>query len=309
MKLSELMSISEFQLISKLKKLFPKTISSGIGDDCAVVFRDGIYELFSTDCMVEGVHFTLSENDPYWIGWKLVAVNVSDIAAMGGTPKGILLSWAIPANFDEIKLDLLAKGIADCAKTYGVEVMGGDTSKSLRDLFLNVAIWGQMTKPPIYRSGAKDNDSIFVTGKLGGSILGRHLKVQPRVKEMQWLADFGINAALDISDGLLGDLGHIAEESKLFFEIDEVKIPIHDDAKSLSFQSGKPALFHALNDGEDFEIVFTVSTEKVNSLLKSWPFDNCLYLIGNMSKDQPNRIQNRLGQKVKVEGKSFEHQF
>lgn len=303
------MGISEFQLIAKIKGVFPNSISNGIGDDCAVVYRDGIYELFSTDCMVEGVHFKLSENDLYGVGWKLVAVNVSDIAAMGGTPKGMLLSWAIPANFDEIKLDKLILGIADCAKEYGVSIMGGDTSKSLRDLFLNVAIWGQMTKPPIYRSGAKNGDKIFVTGKLGGSILGRHLKVRPRVKEMLWLADFGINSAIDISDGLAGDLKHIADKSHLFFEILEENIPIHGDANTLALQTGKPSLYHALNDGEDFEIVFTVNSIDSERLIRDWPFERPLYDIGKIMSHGPNIIINKSGQQRHLEGQSFEHRF
>lgn len=303
------MAISEFQLITKLKELFPSPITKGIGDDCAVVFRDGVYELFSTDCLVEGVHFKLSECDLYWLGWKLVAVNISDIAAMGGAPKGILLSWAIPIGFDEKKLELLSQGIADCAKEFGAFVMGGDTSKSLRDLFLNVAIWGQMTKTPIYRSGAKSDDQVFVTGKLGGSILGRHLKVRPRIKEMQWLCDFGINSAIDISDGLIGDLGHIGEDSRLFFELTEANIPIHADAIQLSQKTGKSPLFHAMLDGEDFEIAFTVTPKSVPQLLKSWPFESPLFLIGKMKKTGPNLIIDKQGQVQTIEGKSFEHRF
>ena len=303
------MSISEFQLISKLKNIFPSNITKGIGDDCAVSYRDGIYELFSTDCMVEGVHFKLPDDDLYWIGWKLVAVNVSDIAAMGGTPKGLLLSWALPIGFDEKKLELLVKGISDCAKEYNVSVMGGDTSKSLRDLFLNIAIWGQMEKPPIYRSGAKDSDSIFVTGKLGGSILGRHLKVKPRVNEMKWLCEFGINSAIDVSDGLLGDLGHIAEESSLYYQLNEDNIPVHKDAFVLSKQTSKSPLFHALNDGEDFEVVFTIFEKDSERLLQSWPFEEPLYFIGKMVNNGPNLIINKDGTRQKVEAKSFEHKF
>lgn len=303
------MSISEFQLIAKLKEKFPTQFTKGIGDDCAVVFRDGVFELFSTDCMVEGVHFKFPENDPYWVGWKLVAVNISDIAAMGGYPKGILISWAIPIGFNEKNLNLLIQGIADCAKEYGVSVLGGDTSKSLRDLFLNVAIWGQLTKTPIYRSGALAGDAIFVTGKLGGSILGRHLKVTPRVKEMQWLTEFGINSAIDISDGLVGDLGHIAEESGMFFEIREDSIPIHLDAITLSKQTSKSPLVHALYDGEDFEIVFTIKDERVESLKKDWPFESDLSHIGQITEIGHNRIKNKKGEIIKTEGNSFEHQF
>lgn len=303
------MPISEFQLIKKLQNIFPSQFTKGIGDDCAVEFRDGKYELFSTDCMVEGVHFTLPENDPYWVGWKLVAVNVSDIAAMGGTPKGLLLSWAIPPKFGEKNLDLLTKGIGDCALAYDVQVLGGDTSKSMRDLFLNIAIWGQMDSPPIYRSGAKHDDLVFVTGPLGGSILGRHLKVTPRVKEMNWLAKFGVHAAIDISDGLVGDLGHIAECSNLFYEIIQDAIPIHADAKKLAEQSGKSALSHALFDGEDFEIAFTIDSKDQDRLFKTWPFKEPLFLVGKMSKSGHNHLLGKNSEIQLINGKSFEHQF
>ncbi len=303
------MPISEFQLIKKLHSIFPSQFTKGIGDDCAVEFRDGVFELFSTDCLVEGVHFTFPENDPYWVGWKLVAVNVSDIAAMGGTPKGVLLSWAIPPNLGEKNLDLLTKGIADCALTYGVQILGGDTSRSNRDLFLNIAIWGQMETTPLYRSSAKLGDAVVVTGPLGGSILGRHLKVNPRVKEMLWLAKFGVHAAIDISDGITGDLGHIAENSSLFFELDQNAIPIHDDAIRLNKQTGKPALWHALNDGEDFEIVFTLETNDVDRLFKSWPFKDPLFQVGRMTSSGPNRLLGKNGEIQTIIGKSFEHQF
>lgn len=303
------MPISEFELIKKLHSIFPSQFTKGIGDDCAVEFRDGVYELFSTDCMVEGVHFTLPENDPYWIGWKLVAVNVSDIAAMGGKPKGILISWAIPPTFGEKNLELLTKGIADCALSHQVQVLGGDTSKSKTDLFLNIAIWGQMKNTPLYRSNAKLGDVIMVTGALGGSILGRHLKVAPRVKEMMWLANFGVHAAIDISDGIIGDLGHIAEKSSLFFELNQEKIPIHEDAVLLSAKTGKSSLWHAFYDGEDYEVAFTVDPKHVDKLMSSWPFKEPIFNVGKMTNTGANSILEKNGEIQIITGKSFEHQF
>lgn len=303
------MPISEFEFIQKLKQKLPNQISNGIGDDCAYVYRDGVYELFSTDCMVEGVHFKLDDCDPYWVGWKLMAVNVSDIAAMGGDPKGALFSIAIPIGFKSEILDGIINGIADCAKKFNVSVMGGDTSKSLRDLFLNIAIWGQMKSKPILRSDAKEGDLIFVTGALGGSILGRHLKVQPRLKEMQVLSKLGIHAAIDISDGLLGDLGHIAHESHLSFVINAESVPIHEDAQKLAKNSKKSPLEHALTDGEDFEIAFTCSVDKKEEVLKLRNVLSDLTLIGNMITASTNRIIKSDGTNLIIKGEAFEHRF
>ncbi|PCJ57147.1 MAG: thiamine-phosphate kinase [Planctomycetota bacterium] len=308
------MPINEFSFIENLKLKFnysdPDFI--GIGDDCAITKNTHKQQLHSTDCLVEGIHFENFDENAYDIGWKLVGVNLSDIAAMGGFPSTGLLSFAIPDKINLSALNSMIDGIADCCTKYDLKIIGGDTSKSSGPIFLNLAITGYVDNKPILRDGAQVGDDIYVTGKLGGSLLSRHYKVNPRLKEMQWLSSFGINAAIDVSDGLLGDLGHICENSKCFVTLIENNIPIHDDAAKLIKdlkQFNKTPLEGAFTDGEDFEIIFTVPNNKSEELINNWPFNDKLYCIGNITAGPDNSLELKSGEKIKLEMKSFEHKF
>lgn len=305
------MSINEFSLIENLKQKFNYTESDliGIGDDCAVTKHNPEFMLHATDCLVEGIHFKDFNKNAYDIGWKLVAVNLSDIAAMGGYPITGLLSVALPENSNEISISSLIDGIADCCNQYNLKIIGGDTSKSSGPIFLNLSVTGYTHDEPVLRNGAKKEDAIFVTGKLGGSLLHRHLKVKPRLEEMQWLSTFGINAAIDVSDGLLGDLGHICDESKCSVLLFEDNIPIHSDAFEETKSSSKTPLEGAFYDGEDFEIIFTVSNDKIEDLLKEWPFDEPLYEIGKITSDPESKLKLKTNKTTTIELKSFEHKF
>ncbi len=255
-------NIGEFGLIERIKKLIKTDASvvKGPGDDCAVIkFSKDKYMLFTSDMIVEGVDFT-GKDRPYLIGRKAIAVSVSDIAACAGLPRYCLVSLAMPQNSPVEFIDKLIKGMLSVAKKYGINIVGGDLSRS-KQLTIDVSMLGIVEKKNlVLRSGAKIGDIIFVTGKLGGSILGKHLRFIPRLKEARFLVkNFRVNSMIDISDGLACDLGHILEESSTGAIIYEDLIPISQQARNLN---------DALYGGEDFELLFTVSAYEAKKLYR-----------------------------------------
>ena len=255
-------NIGEFGLIDRIKKLIKTDASvvKGPGDDCAVIkFSKDKYMLFTCDMIVEGVDFTAKER-PYLVGRKAIAVSISDIAACAGLPRYCLVSLGVPKNSSLEFIDKLIKGMFHFARRYGINIVGGDLSCS-RQLTINVSMLGIVEKKNlILRSGAKIGDIIFVTGKLGGSILGKHLSFTPRIKEARFLVkNFRVNSMIDISDGLTQDLGHILEESLKGAIIYEDLIPISKQARNLH---------DALYWGEDFELLFTVSAYEAKKLYR-----------------------------------------
>ncbi len=252
--------LGEFGLIERLKKSI-KTDSSvikGSGDDCAVLALDKKrYQLLTCDMIVEGVDFTIKDN-PYLIGRKALAVSVSDIASSSGLPRHCLISLAMPKNTSVEFVDRLFKGMLGIAREYNINIVGGDIS-SAGQLIIDVSMSGIVEKKYLtLRSGAKIGDIIFVTGELGGSIQGKHLRFKPRLKEARFLAkNFKVNAMIDISDGLAQDLGHILEESSKGAVIYEDLIPLSKAARGLH---------DALYMGEDFELLFTLSPKEAKKL-------------------------------------------
>jgi len=243
----------EFGLIERFKKLIKTDASviKGSGDDCAVLKLDAEnYRLFTCDMIVENVDFTLKDT-PYLIGRKAIAVSVSDIAACAGLPCHCLVSLGIPKGTTVEFVDKLLKGMLCVAKEYKINLVGGDLSRA-KELVIDVSMLGLVEKENlVLRSGAKCGDVIFVTGSLGGSILGKHLKFTPRVKEARFLVkNFKVNSMIDISDGLIQDLGHILKESSVGAILYEDLIPVSKQARSLN---------DALYMGEDFELLFTLS--------------------------------------------------
>jgi thiamine-monophosphate kinase len=253
--------LGEFGLIERFKKSI-KTDSSvikGSGDDCAVIaFDNKRYQLLTCDMIAEGVDFTIKDS-PYFIGRKALAVSVSDIASCSGLPCYCLISLAMPRNTSVEFVDKLFKGMLSIAKEYNINIVGGDIS-SARQLIIDVSMSGIVEKRYLtLRSGAKIGDIIFVTGELGGSIRGKHLRFKPRLKEARFLAkNFKVNSMIDISDGLASDLGHILEQSSVGALIYEDLIPVSKEAYGLS---------EALYMGEDFELLFTVSRKEAKKIL------------------------------------------
>lgn len=235
------------------------------GDDCAVVDvgRRGEFQLLKTDALVEGVHY-LAETPAVRVGWKAVARVISDFAAMGGWSGQLLVTIAMPADKEVRYVEEIYRGMNQCATAYGAVICGGETSSVPQGsaAVISVAGTGWVKKSQcVRRSGGKVGDRILVTGKLGGSIAGKHLDFLPRMEEARWLVShFRIHAMMDLSDGLARDLPRLAEASSCGFLIDEKSIPRNSGCD----------LSHAMGDGEDYELLLTVSKQLVDRLCESW---------------------------------------
>ncbi|HEY2787323.1 MAG TPA: thiamine-phosphate kinase, partial [Fimbriiglobus sp.] len=245
----------------------------GPGDDCAVLERPENRLLVTTDLLMDGVDFVIAEVGPRRVGRKAMAVNLSDVAAMAGIPTAAVVSVALPKNGGREIGEQLFLGMRDVADAFGVPIVGGDTNSWNGGLVISVTVLGEATaKGPVLRAGAKPGDWIFATGPLGGSLLGKHLDFTPRIAEALALhAAVDLRAMIDVSDGLAADLHHILEESRCGAVLDAAAIPIAPAAFDRAKQSGKTPLAHALGDGEDFELVFTVSPADGRTLLETPP--------------------------------------
>ncbi len=259
------------RLLTAKWKTDPARVLTGVGDDCAVLRGAGRnhFLLFKTDAVVEEVHFTRRAS-PALVGHKALARAVSDIAAMGGKPVAAVITLGVPAAESPRRLRAIYGGLERAAKKYGVNLVGGETTRAPR-LFLSVALLGECRgHRPVLRSGARAGDFIFVTGRLGA---GRHLDFTPRLEEGAWLARRKFATALmDLSDGLGADLPRLAAASGLGFQVEDRAIP---RARGASLDA-------AWNAGEDYELLFTVRPARVAALKKVWPFATPLHCIGFM---------------------------
>lgn len=288
-------SMDEFSFIEYLEKETPRAgrVSVGLGDDAAVMsVEQGKHLVVSTDVIVENVDFKTKALSPEKIGRKALAINLSDMAAMGALPKAFVISIGKPSYITASWLKRFYSGLLALARRYGVACIGGDFSRS-KEFFASVTILGEaMPRQVVRRSGAKPGDLIAVTGALGGSILSHHHDFTPRVLEGLFLAKHSTpTAMIDISDGLVQDLSHILKASKVGAVLDLDKVPVSRDAKkmaravilkrgatkdlrpgSFAFCEAQDdeALKKALSDGEDFELLFTVPSQKKMMLEKCW---------------------------------------
>jgi thiamine-monophosphate kinase len=260
MKLSEL---GEDAVVSRLTRSLrlDRRVRLGAGDDCAVVETIGRLQLLKSDCLIEGIHF-LPDDNAKWIGWKAMCRPISDIAAMGGIPLDALVTLAVRPDTEFGWLERVYAGLQTAAKVYEVNLVGGETAKSPGPFFLSVALTGTVERGRyVERSGGRKGDWLYVTGRLGGSIAGRHLRFRPRVVEARWLVSrFPIHAMMDLSDGLASDLPRLAKSSHLGFEVDVARLPLH---RGSSPENG-------LRDGEDYELLFAVPTAVKKRLETEW---------------------------------------
>lgn len=297
--------MKEFDLINLLTPGLPHNASVvvGAGDDCAVLDAglSGKWQLFKTDAVVEGIHFT-AETPPEKIGHKALARCLSDIAAMAGTPTSAVVTLGLPREFNADRIRKIYDGMAALARRHSVAIVGGETTTCPERMFLSVAVLGEVArdKCPL-RSGAKTGDAIFVTGELGGSLGGKHLDFEPRLEEARWLVDhFRIHALMDVSDGLAGDLRHILNASKVGAELLAKAVPISRAAKlkAKAESPAKPPLLAALSDGEDFELLFTTASKSAVPLLDAWKarFPGLkLSCIGKITAERGLRLRDRDG--------------
>ncbi len=263
-----LRQIGEFGLIKRFQKKIKTdhSVFRGSGDDCAVLnLNKSSYQLFTCDMIIEGIDFKRSDNLQA-VGRKALGVSISDIAACGGIPRYAVVSLGLPRNMQVNQADLLSKGIFGLAKKYKINIVGGDISASDK-LIIDVSMLGEVKKRKLcLRRGARNGDIIMVTGSFGGSIKGKHLKFTPRIKEANFLVDnFKINSMIDVSDGLIQDLGHILEQSSTGAVLYESLVPLSKEAEGVE---------EALCSGEEFELLFTASRDQASRIVKckKYPF-------------------------------------
>jgi thiamine-monophosphate kinase len=279
----DLRQIGEFGLIGRIRKWMAASdpaLIQGIGDDVAAIEVGGKVLLVTTDILIEDIHFKSPWIDPYRLGKKALTVNLSDIAAVGGTPKYFLISIGLPKNLSLSFISSFYRGLKEGAKRFQVELIGGDTSLSQK-IVINICLLGEGRKGRLlFRSGARVGDDLFVSGTLGDaalalkilqkrglkggpkSLIEKHLSPLPRIKLGQSLAlHRWANAMIDVSDGLLIDTNHLLEESKVGARIWENQIPLSKlYRKWVRFFSKDPYPI-ALSGGEDYELLFTASPE------------------------------------------------
>ena len=258
----------------------------GIGDDAACLRLNPPSEcLVTVDMLMEGVDFRLPEADPQLVGRKALAVSLSDIAAMAGRPLAAFVSIALPKNGGRRLAEGVHAGIETLAGEFNVAIAGGDTNSWDGPLVLSVTLFGQPTgSGPVRRSGAEAGDWIMVTGDFGGSISGKHFSFQPRVAEALVLhRAVRLHAMIDVSDGLAADLYHILDESRKGAVVRAADVPVSEAARLLG---DKPPLEQALGDGEDFELLFTVSEADGRRLLANPPFETRLTQIGAITAER-----------------------
>lgn len=303
MKSAKLRDIGEFGIIDKLKKKFKgdASVKYSIGEDAAVIsYSRTKYLLFASDMLVEDVHFKIENGKDIFfkIGHKALACNISDIAAMGGVPKYAVVSLGLRPDMKETEIWEIFSGLKKTARKFDVNIVGGDLSKAEK-IVIDVSVIGFVEKKKLtLRSKAETGDIVFVTGRLGGSEKGRHLSFVPRLKEARQLVkNYKINSMIDISDGLIQDLGHILELSKKGAVLYEELIPIADEASGLEA---------ALYEGEDFELLFTVSVETAGRIIKDKKIS--VYEIGEVVKDRRRLdIISKTGVQTRINPKGFRH--
>ncbi|RUL87347.1 thiamine-phosphate kinase [Tautonia sociabilis] len=306
--------LGEFELIRLLRaRAVPHPgVALGIGDDAAVLSpgRPGSSLVVTTDLLLDGRHFLFSECGAEAAGYKSLAVNLSDLAAMAARPVAAFVAVALPrSSAAEVALGLM-DGMAPLADRFGLTLAGGDTNAWEGPLVVCVTAIGEADAPgPITRSGARPGDAVLVTGPLGGSILGRHLRPEPRVVEaLALLESAELHALIDLSDGLASDLGHVLEASGgLGACLDAEAIPIHSDAFRLADQTGRPPLEHALGDGEDFELCVIVPPGAASALLASPPGGVRLTRVGTIDDGPGLRLRSPKGKIEPVRTRGFDH--
>lgn len=294
-KRTELGELGEFALIDRLTKGFKaknKSTIKAIGDDAAVIENTNkMVSVISTDMLLEGIHFDLSYMPLRHLGYKAVVVNISDIYAMNAIPKQITVSLAISNRFSVEALELFYTGVKDACKKYKLDLVGGDTSSSLKGLIINITAIGEAKKENIvYRNGAKEGDLICVTGDLGAAYLGfqvlnrekqvfeenpnaqpdiskhkylvgRQLKPEAKPQLISYFKDYEIKptSMIDISDGLSSELLHLSKQSNIGCKIYDANLPISKEVFDLAIELNLDPMMCALSGGEDYEMLFTIN--------------------------------------------------
>lgn len=338
-KRTELSEIGEFGLIERISDGFrtinPSTMK-GIGDDAAVILAGEKVMLVTTDMLLEGIHFDLSYMPLQHLGYKAVAVNVSDIAAMNGVATQITVNLGLSNRFSLEAIDVLYEGIRMACENYKVDLVGGDTCSSASGLVLSVTAIGEATPGQLsFRNGAKKGDILCVTGDLAGAYIGlqvlerekqvfkanpdmqpnlepydymvkRQLKPEARMDIIHELRDLDIvpTAMIDVSDGLASDIFHICKQSALGVKIYEDKIPIDTSTFNTAVEFKLDPIISALNGGEDYELLFTIGQSDYEKLKNHMD----IHFIGYMTDPAEGKyLITKNGNPVTLQAQGWKH--
>jgi thiamine-monophosphate kinase len=310
--MSQIGELGELALIERIcgKLVRGRDVSVGVGDDCAVVSPDAdaaLEVVLTSDPVICGVHFD-ADAPAELVGRKAVGRVLSDLAAMGSVPRWLLVNISAPASLACSRVDGLYEGAVALASGFDVSIVGGDVAEGRE---FSVHVFGVGTLPrgsALERGGAGVGDALFVTGALGGSLLsGRHLRVEPRVNEGIWLRGWA-SGMIDLSDGLASDLRHLVVASGVGCTLNSADVPLTDAARQAADE--RPPLAHALFDGEDFELLFTVPEHRVADFTTAWQaaFDLPVTRIGTVT-DAVGQIQlhDADGHSAPLEAGGFRH--
>lgn len=284
-------------------------VLSGPGDDAAVVriTKNASVDLVMTsDAVLENRHFSAGDA-PSAVGQKAIARALSDLAAMGSNPQWALIDIVAPATSDIETIETVYEGATRVAAEHGIAIVGGDTTEGPQFGMHVFAVGSLPRNTAIYRSGAKPGHLLFVTGTLGGSSLGHHLTFTPRVREGVWLADWA-SSMIDLSDGLATDLRHIADKSGVGFEIIQQSIPVSECVRNPN--DSLSGVMHALKDGEDYELLFTVPEAQASAFKLAWKKAftlGCTQIGVATVKAGQIEIKSPLGEVRLLDNKGYEH--
>jgi thiamine-monophosphate kinase len=330
----KLTDIGEFGFIGRFESRFNEMIhkqDKGIGDDCAILsINETEAHVVSTDLLIEDIHFLKDRISPEELGYKSLAVNLSDIAAMGAKPLYSFLSIGIPKNTDVAYLDRFMDGYYELSGKYNCPLMGGDTTKSADRLVINVGVIGIGPKADLkLRSDARDGDIIGVSGNLGDSggglkvlldnlhitsnhlsLIKKHHKPEPRIEEGLWLGKHSaVHAMMDISDGISSDLEHILKASKKMAQIDLDKIPASEELKRAAKENQWDINALTTGGGEDYELLFTVKADEFEAIQKAFSrkFGKSIIPIGRICTGETGIQWFQEGNKLKAGSSGFDH--
>jgi thiamine-monophosphate kinase len=304
--------LGENRLIARLQRLVPgrADVIAGMGDDCAVVRtgRGARFDfLLKSDPVIEGIHFEPGAR-PEAVGHKAIGRVLSDLAAMGGEPLWVLIDLVAPADTPVRRIERIYRGAARLARRHGVAIVGGDTSRGTT-LELHVFAVGRVPRgQAVFRSGARSGEVLYVTGMLGGSLAGRHLTFEPRLQEGQWLGKARwATAMMDLSDGLAADVPRLIAASRVGAVLEAGRIPVSAAARRAG--KGRTPLDHALGDGEDFELLFTVKADRAAAFERAWKarFRLRCSRIGFITRETGVRLQDAAGQVQPLTARGYEH--
>lgn len=310
----QIRALGEREIIKKISQwLGSSTPPSpfGIGDDAAVIKAHQKDLIIAKDSLVLNKHFDEC-TPPHLAGAKLLKRNISDLAAMGATPTEAVIACLIPATTSINWLKGFYEGLRKTAEDYSISIIGGDITSTFTELAFTLTLIGQSGDKLLTRKSGRADDSIWVTGSLGGSIKGKHLEFEPRLKEGGWLSSHPkVTSGMDVSDGLATDLLNLCP-LHCRVELETNLIPISDDAESIAKESGRNVVEHALSDGEDYELVFTLDPSCISSdFLREWnaAFEVPITRIGVLvtRSDTTQERISFLGDLTELKLKGYEH--